>query len=147
MSTVKKRIKKFTSNPAPGERDNTFFDSQRFNKLRLDKNLSLKDVATLSGVPFSVVSKISAGYTLNPRPNTVSSLAKALDTTVDYLTRKSNNDLLFHFSKLSDTQLETIKRVFIDSPKGEERLLSLQYSDEDVIDSVFNMIDAVNKTK
>ena len=48
---------------------------------------------------------------------------------------------------MSDSQLETLKRVFIDSPKGEDRLLSLQYSDDDVLDSVFNMIDTINKSK
>lgn len=141
------RIKKFNNNPTPGERDEVIIDCTRFNQLRIDKNLSLKDVATMSGVPYSVVSKISAGYAPNPRTDTIFSLAKVLDTTVDYLTHKSNNQFIFYFTKMSDSQLETLKRVFIDSPKGENRLLSLQYSDDDVLDSVFNMIDTINKAK
>lgn len=56
------RIKKFNNNPTHGEREEVIIDCDRFNQLRIDKNLSLKDVATMSGVPYSVISKISAGY-------------------------------------------------------------------------------------
>lgn len=49
---------------------------------RIALQLSMRQVATLSGVPLSTVSNIEAASILTPQPNTIKALAEALQTPV-----------------------------------------------------------------
>ncbi|OOM69512.1 helix-turn-helix transcriptional regulator [Clostridium sp. BL-8] len=63
-------------------------------KLREDKKLTLKELADKSGVGQSTISDIETGKAKNPRIDTLISLAKALDTTVNiFLDIPNNSDI------------------------------------------------------
>lgn len=58
---------------------------QRVRELREAKEMSQEDLAQAIGKRLLAVSQIERGKTENPRADTVSGLAEALGTTVDYL--------------------------------------------------------------
>jgi transcriptional regulator with XRE-family HTH domain len=52
---------------------------------RLALNLSMRQVAAISGVPVSSVSDLEAGAVLTPQPNTIQAIAEAIATPVSDL--------------------------------------------------------------
>jgi transcriptional regulator with XRE-family HTH domain len=59
--------------------------SENLLALREGKGLTQQALATLAGLPWSVVAKIEQGVTKNPRLDTLRALAKALGVTLDRL--------------------------------------------------------------
>ncbi|MGN0327125.1 MAG: helix-turn-helix domain-containing protein [Lachnospiraceae bacterium] len=55
------------------------------------KNISLSDVADLSGVPYETVRNIYYGKVTDPKISTVVQISKALDVSVDYLLGEQNS--------------------------------------------------------
>lgn len=56
---------------------------EKFNLYKKEKGLTNAQLADISGVPISTIEKISAGKTTNPKLDTVKSLARALNKTLD----------------------------------------------------------------
>ncbi len=56
---------------------------EKINILRKQKGLSLEELAEKSGIPIGTLSKISAGITKDPKLETVKSIARALDCTLE----------------------------------------------------------------
>lgn len=56
---------------------------EKINEIRKSKGISIDELSRLSGVPKSTLSKITAGITKNPNLDTVQSIAKALDCSLD----------------------------------------------------------------
>lgn len=57
---------------------------ERINEIRKERKITLDELAELSGVPKSTLSKITSGQTQNPNLDTVKAIAKALNVPVDY---------------------------------------------------------------
>lgn len=55
----------------------------RINDIRKEKGISLDELCERSGVPKGTLSKITAGITDNPTLETVKSIARALECTLD----------------------------------------------------------------
>lgn len=56
---------------------------EKINILRKQKGLSLEELSEKSGIPIGTLSKISAGITKDPKLETVKSIARALDCTLE----------------------------------------------------------------
>ena len=56
---------------------------EMINEIRKKKNLSVDELAELSGVPKSTLAKITAGITTNPNLETVKAIARALGCKLD----------------------------------------------------------------
>ncbi len=59
--------------------------SKRINQLRLEKGMTLEEVATIVGVGKSTVRKWETGMIANMKRDKIPLLAKALSTTPEYL--------------------------------------------------------------
>lgn len=53
------------------------------NIIRKQKNISLEQLSEMSSVPLGTLSKISAGITKDPKLETIKSIAKALNCSLD----------------------------------------------------------------
>lgn len=62
--------------------------AENIKKYRAKLGLSQEDLARAAGITHSALSKIEAGYSLNPRVLTVQKIAIALDVTVDALLKR-----------------------------------------------------------
>lgn len=79
------------------------------NQLRKKKGMSLDELAEKSGIPIGTLSKISAGITKDPKLETVKSIARALecsleefdDTQIGTVTNTEEKELLNKYRKLS----------------------------------------------
>jgi len=69
---------------------NTF--AERLRALRKKRGISQAELAEQTQVHFTQISRYERGET-NPNAETVSKIAKALDTTVDYLMNGTTDDL------------------------------------------------------
>lgn len=54
-------------------------------KLRVDRNLELKDLAALSGVSYSILRQTEAGDRNNPTAKTITRVADALGVSKQYI--------------------------------------------------------------
>ena len=59
--------------------------ASRIKDIKNRKNLTNQELADLSGVTLSNISKLLAGYTKYPTVDTVAKVASALDVSIDYL--------------------------------------------------------------
>ncbi|AKL96663.1 putative transcriptional regulator [Clostridium aceticum] len=59
--------------------------SDRVKKLKKEKKLTNEELALKSGIPIGTLNKILNGTTIDPKLSTATTLAKALDCTIDYL--------------------------------------------------------------
>ena len=59
--------------------------ASRIKDIKNRKNLTNQELADLSGVTLSNISKLLAGYTKYPAVDTVAKVASALDVSIDYL--------------------------------------------------------------
>lgn len=58
---------------------------EKIKKLRKNYGMTIKDLSDKSGVGKSTISEIETGKVKNPKSETLSKLAKALNVTVDSL--------------------------------------------------------------
>lgn len=58
---------------------------EKIKKLRKNYRMTIKDLSDKSGVGKSTISEIETGKVKNPKSETLSKLAKALNVTVDSL--------------------------------------------------------------
>jgi len=58
---------------------------EKIKKLRKNYGMTIKDLSDKSGVGQSTISEIETGKVKNPKSETLSKLAKALNVTVDSL--------------------------------------------------------------
>ena len=56
---------------------------ERINTLRKAKGMTIDELSEKAAVPLSTLKKICAGSTVNPALETVKSIARALDCTID----------------------------------------------------------------
>ena len=59
--------------------------ADNIKRFRAEKNLSQERLAQASGVTYSALSKIEAGYHTDPRVRTLLKIARALGVTIDDL--------------------------------------------------------------
>lgn len=59
--------------------------SQNIKKYRKKKGISQDKLSKLAGITYNTIIKLESGATKNPRVETLNSIAKALNTTVDNL--------------------------------------------------------------
>ena len=96
--------------------------AERLKKLRESKGYSQKELGSLSGVDASLISRYEQGER-TPTIDNLTSLAKALGTTTDYLLGLTNNPLscsekindeiehkLLEYEKLK-SKLEKLKKI------------------------------------
>ncbi len=62
--------------------------SQNIKKYRKKKGISQDKLSKLAGITYNTIIKLESGATKNPRVETLNSIAKALNTTVDNLLNK-----------------------------------------------------------
>lgn len=85
---------------------------EAINILRKQKGMSLDELAEKSGVPIGTLSKINAGITKDPKLETVKSIARALECSLeefdDYQTDKllsnEEKEILFMYRTLDDNR-------------------------------------------
>lgn len=57
-------------------------DISKINKIRKSKGITIKQLVELSGISYTTLSKICAGYVAKPNTKTLNAIAKALDVPV-----------------------------------------------------------------
>lgn len=55
----------------------------KLNELKESKNYTLRDIAKITGIPQSTISKIFGGFSKNPTIDSLQKIAKALDCGLD----------------------------------------------------------------
>ena len=99
----------------------TFAD--RLKDLRKGKNISQADLANSIQVHFTQVSRYERGET-KPNAEAMTKLAKALDTTVDYLMNGSTDDVAVE-AGLDKELIGRFKQVKDLNPEDKKTVLSL----------------------
>ena len=59
------------------------FSIEKLNEIKNSKNLTLKEIADITGIPHSTISKIFGGFNNNPSIDTVQKIANALECGID----------------------------------------------------------------
>ena len=54
-------------------------DYEKINKIRKEKKITGHKLSELSGIPYTTIAKITAGYIKNPRQENINAIAKVLD--------------------------------------------------------------------
>lgn len=95
--------------------------AERLKVLRKKRGISQADLANLIDVHFTQVSRYERGET-KPNVKAITSLANALDTTVDYLMNGTSNDsledtgldkeIITRFKQIQELSTEEKKTVF-----------------------------------
>lgn len=80
---------------------------ENLKSFRKKKKLTQRELATNSGVSYSMVSKLESGEQTNPSLDTLELLADALDVTVSQLA--SNSDVFKEFNTIMHGTLEELK--------------------------------------
>ena len=79
--------------------------AEDLKKLKLERNLTTKQISELSGIPESTISRILSGQTDNPSFDTISAIVKAMGGSLDQMTglhaaASDNNDTTADLSPL-----------------------------------------------
>ena len=83
--------------------------------IRKKKGMSIEDLALISGVPISTLSKISAGITKDPKLETVKAIAKALDCSLsDFDDEQPHNSLVKKEPALHEKQTQDVINILIE---------------------------------
>ena len=82
----------------------------KLKKLRSDKKLSLQQLSDMSGVSVSYMNEIENGKKY-PKPDKITELAKALETTYDSLVSLKINKITYY--------MENMSRIIHDSPPSQ----------------------------
>lgn len=59
--------------------------NKNINKIREEKNITIRELSRRTGIAPSVISNIESGKTKNPRINIVCNIAKGLNVSLDIL--------------------------------------------------------------
>lgn len=97
--------------------------AERLKELRKRKNISQADLANMIQVHFTQVSRYERGET-KPNAEAMTKLAKALDTTVDYLMNGSTDDVAIE-AGLDKELIGRFKQVKDLNPEDKKTVLSL----------------------
>lgn len=97
-----------------------FSQKVRLYKAKLD--ISNKDLAEMTGLPETTISRICAGKTKSPTLNTVKLLAKALDCTVEELLDYTDGVAPYFLDKKTATIAQSLKenkdlKILLDASK------------------------------
>lgn len=78
--------------------------AEDLKKLKLERDLTTKQISELSGIPESTISRILSGQTDNPSFDTISAIVKAMGGSLDQMTglhaASDNNDTTADLSPL-----------------------------------------------
>jgi DNA-binding XRE family transcriptional regulator len=58
---------------------------------RLEKGLTQEELSRKAEIPYTTLAKIESGMVVNPRMKTLQKIAHALNVTIDYLIKQTNN--------------------------------------------------------
>ena len=83
---------------------------ERLRKLRMDRGLSLQQLAGRIGVTKSMVSFYESGERL-PSYDVLFEMCKALDTSVEYMLYGGNNHRLIDVTGLAEDEIEVISAM------------------------------------
>lgn len=89
---------------------------KRIKKLRKTNNMTIKELSNKSGVGQSTISEIETGIAKNPKSETLSKLATALNVTVDSLLAEKWDDEYNPNGKLAE-QVKFIESLQLNSPE------------------------------
>lgn len=112
---------------------------EKINEYKKKMGLTNKDISEKSGIPLSTVSKITAGFSLNPRLETLKAIADVLHCSVEDFTDTAPENEYY-----IDRQVSKMAQEIYDSP--ELRILfdaSRKLSKEDVL----AVVDIVKRMK
>ena len=111
----------------------SFFENSFWGRVRqrnLDLGFDMKDLARISGVPYSTIYR-HVDKTVPPKQETLEALASALGCSVDYLLtgeKKENNtlsqelmELVTHYKVLTDGQKKTVLNLIDQFTKDNQR--------------------------
>lgn len=82
---------------------------ENLKSFRKEQKLTQKELAQLSGVSYSMVSKLESGEQKNPSLDTLGLLADALNVSVSQLTNDS--DIFEHFNSVMGDTLQDIQKL------------------------------------
>ncbi|KMZ52400.1 helix-turn-helix domain-containing protein [Dorea sp. D27] len=89
--------------------------NERIKYIMQQRGLTFEDLAWLSGVPYSTLTKIGSGATENPGFSAMEKIARVLDCSLDEFTDREPDvpydfsDYVYRFKKLPDPMKEYIK--------------------------------------
>lgn len=89
---------------------------EKIKKLRESYGMTIKDLSDKSGVGQSTISEIETGKAKNPKSETLSKLAKALNVTVDSLLAEKWDDQYNQDGELAE-QVKFIESLKLDTPE------------------------------
>lgn len=107
-------------------------DISKINKIRKNKGITIKQLVELSGISYTTLSKICAGYVGKPNTKTLNAIAKALDVPVSIfykdddpynssinwlsmLPAKTGNAIIKFFA-LNESSQKLVDALFSESP-------------------------------
>ena len=107
-------------------------DISKINKIRKNKGFTIKQLVELSGISYTTLSKICAGYVAKPNTKTLNAIAKALDVPVSIfykdddpynssinwlsmLPAKTGNAIIKFFA-LNESSQKLVDALFSESP-------------------------------
>lgn len=89
---------------------------RRIKELRKSNNMTIKELSNVSGVGQSTISEIETGIAKNPKSETLSKLASALNVTVDSLLAEKWDDQYNPNGELAK-QVKFIESLQLNSPE------------------------------
>ena len=131
-------------------------DISKINKIRKNKGITIKQLVELSGISYTTLSKICAGYVAKPNTKTLNAIAKALDVPVSIfykdddpynssinwlsmLPAKTGNAIIKFFA-LNESSQKLVDALFSESPDE----LSIA-EDVDTVKNLSTAIDIILK--
>jgi len=97
---------------------------EAIDRIRREKKMSLKVLAEKSGVPIGTLSKINAGFTKDPKLETIKAIVKALDCKLEDLDAKNSTPAKSESAEM-DILLNKFRQL---TAKGQDEMLNyLEY--------------------
>lgn len=84
---------------------------EKIKDIRKSRGITIDELSEKSGVPVSTIKKISAGITKNPNLETVRSIARALNCTLDDFDEPIQTDDTKNAPEPATTDSEAIRRM------------------------------------
>lgn len=100
-------------------------DKQKFNKIRKNKNITLQQLSKITGLTYSTLSKISAGYVDTPRDETLKAISDALDVPVSALLTEDEWDISDTLTFLPLNVVKLLSKYFVSNPSSEQLINAL----------------------
>lgn len=104
-------------------------DKYKLNALRIERTLTIRQLASKAGMPFSTLGKLCSGLTPHTKESTVEALAKALNVSIDAFATKSQKP-----QKTLNNHTKTLKNLNYDYRKMNEVRIAQDLSFADLAD-------------